>query len=118
MDIKQTLIDAIKHQQITHAGMWHDGHQAVIESIINKHLPDEAETPAAKWRESGEPDPFEGQNYDGERAQLCRGYLTDDELANEVYLSPNIGNLTAAKERIRWLSRALISSVEGDDENE
>jgi hypothetical protein len=67
-------------------------------------------TPAAKWRESGEPDPVAGWAYDGERSRLCRGELTDDELANEVYLSPGIANLTAAKERIRWLSRALIAS--------
>lgn len=33
--------------------------------------------------------------------------MTDDEIANAVFLDPGIGNLTAAKERIRWLSRAL-----------
>lgn len=65
-------------------------------------------TPAARWRENGEPDPH-GDRYNGERSALCRGDVTDDELANEVYLYPNIGNLTAAKERIRWLSRRLES---------
>ncbi|WP_328184662.1 hypothetical protein [Marinobacter sp. OP 3.4] len=64
-------------------------------------------TPAARWRENGEPDPH-GERYNGERASLCRGDVTDDELANEVYLYPHIGNLTAAKERIRWLSRKLV----------
>ena len=64
------------------------------------------DTPAAKWRENGQPDPH-GAQYDGERATLCKGNLTDDELANEVYMYPTIVNLTAAKERIRWLSRAL-----------
>ena len=68
-------------------------------------------TPAAKWRENGEPDPFEGQRYDEERALLCKGGLTDDEIANEVFLRPNIGNTTAAKERIRWLSRALEKAL-------
>lgn len=33
--------------------------------------------------------------------------MTDDEVANAVYLDPTIANLTAAKDRIRWLSRAL-----------
>ena len=70
-------------------------------------------TPAAYWRESGEKDPFEGQNYD-DRAKLCGGHMTDDEIANAVYLSPGIANLTAAKERIRWLSRALIKATKGD----
>ena len=67
------------------------------------------ETPAARWREQGEPDPH-GDQYNCERAKLCKGDLTDDELANAVYLNPGIGNLTAAKERIRWLSRALVSA--------
>lgn len=64
----------------------------------------ESGTPAARWRENGEPDPH-GDMYNQERSRLCMGHATDDELANEVYLKPTIGNLTAAKERIRWLSR-------------
>ncbi len=65
-------------------------------------------TPAAKWRENGEADPHgHTDHYDGERSRLCKGDLTDDQLANEVYLNPGIANITAAKERIRWLSRAL-----------
>lgn len=63
-------------------------------------------TVAAKWRENGEDDPH-GDHYDCEREKLCMGNLTDDELANAVFLEPNIGTLTAAKERIRWLSREL-----------
>lgn len=82
-------------------------------------------TPAAQWRESGEPDPHAGK-YDGERAALCMGNLTDDELANAAFLnydhrpSPQemidgtahspIAYMTAVKERIRWLSRKLESS--------
>lgn len=75
-------------------------------------------TPAARWRENGEPDPFEGQGYDRERARLCMGHLTDDELANEVFLYDHrsglksLAYLTAAKERIRWLSRALVKMAE------
>jgi hypothetical protein len=82
-------------------------------------------TSAAEWRVKGEPDPHAG-HYDGERAALTLGTLTDDELANGVYMNadqpmdidrmlrkdpgyhPPIAWLTAAKERIRWLSRALV----------
>lgn len=63
-------------------------------------------TPAARWREDRKPDPH-GSRYDCERAKLVYGHLTDDELANAVYLDPSIEHLTAAKDRIRWLSRQL-----------
>jgi hypothetical protein len=80
-----------------------------------------AETPAAKWREEGRPDPH-GDRYDCERSELAMGYLTDDEMANAVYLHgdsgpsvaalmsgalPGSAYLVAAKDRIRWLSRRL-----------
>ncbi|WP_069351810.1 hypothetical protein [Burkholderia cenocepacia] len=81
-----------------------------------------AATPSAKWRVDGEPDPH-GTRYDCERATLTLGALTDDELANAVFMHGNerppiqdviagtafmpIVYLTAAKDRIRWLSRAL-----------
>lgn len=79
-------------------------------------------TPAANWRVNGEPDPH-GSRFDGERSELALGDLTDDELANAVFLhgnvTPSIADvinkkakmpivyLTAAKERIRWLSRKV-----------
>ena len=63
-------------------------------------------TSAAKWRDDGEEDPH-GAHYNSDRSKLCNGHLTDDQMANAVYLSPTIGNLTGAKERIRWLTRAL-----------
>ena len=71
----------------------------------------EPQTPAAKWREEGKPDPH-GTRYDCERAKLAKGHLTDDELANGVYMvDRNSLDLIvwqeAAKDRIRWLSRAL-----------
>lgn len=79
-------------------------------------------TPSAQWRVDGESDPHEGR-YDVERAQLCMGHLTDDELANGAFMkydrplnvngilagthfSP-IAWMTAVKDRIRWLSRSL-----------
>jgi len=80
------------------------------------------DTPAAKWREEGQPDPHDGK-YDCMRSELTLGEFIDDELANEVFLKadqmpsvedliagnakPPIIYLTAAKERIRWLSRQL-----------
>ena len=75
------------------------------------------ETPGARWREAGEPD-HHGDKFNQERAQLCMGHFTDDELANEVFLRPTIGNLTAAKERIRWLSRRLEASRSGQGAEE
>lgn len=76
-------------------------------------------TPASRWAERGEPDPH-GTTYDCERAALAHGQLTDDELANAVYLcdhrtsleSP--GYLMAAKDRIRWLSRRLAADRQDD----
>jgi hypothetical protein len=82
-------------------------------------------TPAAQWREKGEADPH-GNQYDCERASLSLGTLTDDQLANAVFLHDHrtldfeailrgepssIALLTAAKERIRWLSRALQKAL-------
>lgn len=84
------------------------------------------ETPSSRWKKDGEPDPH-GSTYDGERAALCMGNLTDDELANAAFLNydirPPIEDLisgkakmpivymTAVKERIRWLSRRLSSAT-------
>jgi hypothetical protein len=79
-------------------------------------------TPAAQWRGDGEPDPHDTR-YNCERAQLCMGNLTDDELANGAFMNYDqplnipgilakthtspIGWMTAVKDRIRWLSRRL-----------
>lgn len=74
-------------------------------------------TPNAKWIADGEADPFDGR-YDVARADLPMGDVTDYTLANNVYMYGNmkptiedmmnghmpIIYLTAAKERIRWLS--------------
>jgi len=81
-------------------------------------------TPSSRWAANGEPDPH-GSRYDCERAALVMGDLSDDELANAVFLHGNehptmaqivagamlpIAYLTAAKDRIRWLSRALVAA--------
>lgn len=84
-------------------------------------------TPSSTWRASGEEDPHVGK-YDGERSTLCMGDYTDDQLANAVFIHGNstpplhdviagkarmpIVYLTAAKERIRWLSRKLEGALE------
>lgn len=67
-------------------------------------------TPASRWREKGEIDPH-GTRYDCERASTAGGHLTDDEVANAVFLDPSIQNLTIAKDRIRWLSRKLAEAL-------
>jgi hypothetical protein len=77
-------------------------------------------TPSADWREAGEGDPHPW--YAGKRREdLALGDLTDDQMANAVFLyadqRPDISAViagtakmpivytTAAKDRIRWLSR-------------
>lgn len=78
--------------------------------------PAECGTTAARWRANGQPDPH-GKRYDCERAKLPHGDMTDDELANALFLKNyDIGIITAAKERIRWLSRQLEhAAAHGDD---
>lgn len=82
-------------------------------------------TPAAQWREKGEADPHDTR-YNCERAALCMGDLSDDELANAAFLNYDrrpsfedlvagkglmpIAYMTAVKDRIRWLSRALVAA--------
>ncbi len=68
-----------------------------------------AGTPSSHWLEEGQPDPFADQEgyHNHDRSMLHGGKYTDDEVANMVFLNPGIANLTTAKERIRWLSRAL-----------
>ncbi len=80
-------------------------------------------TPSSRWAEAGNPDPH-GTQYACERAALAMGHLTDDELANEVFIKgdrklsytemvagelPASAYLLAAKDRIRWLSRSLAA---------
>jgi len=72
-------------------------------------------TPASRWKAEGKPDPY-GSQYDVERARLSKGSISDDELANGLYLCDRnslelIGYQTAAKERIRWLSRQLDAAT-------
>jgi hypothetical protein len=75
---------------------------------------DSVTTPAARWREKGEPDPH-GDSYDCERAKLCGGHLTDDEVAHQaaMLMRGDLNHeavLQTAKDRIRWLSRQLVAA--------
>jgi len=46
-------------------------------------------TPSSHWKANGEPDPH-GDSYSCERAQLSLGHLTDDELANSLFINYNV----------------------------
>lgn len=86
---------------------------------MDKHI-EVKSTPAANWRQEGKTDPH-NTRYECQRVDLIMGQLTDDEIANAVFLCDHrtsfdsIVYLTAAKDRIRWLSRsneALIAQLE------
>ena len=103
--------------------VWIDGRWVAseISDRLMQRLMPVTGTLSHRWTE----DPHAGQ-YDGERADLALGDFTDDELANAVFMHgnemPDIGAvlagkakmpvyLTAAKERIRWLSRRLDATL-------
>lgn len=72
-------------------------------------------TPAARWRSERRPDPH-GDEYGCERAKLCGGHLTDDEVAYQTAMLMrgalnHESVLQTAKDRIRWLSRRLVLAV-------
>lgn len=68
-------------------------------------------TPSAKWRAEGKEDPHAGQ-YDCERGALPNGDMTDDELANAIFLDePTTFLRHTAQVRIRWLSRKLEETL-------
>lgn len=72
-------------------------------------------TPAAEWRERGDPDPHAGQYDDKERHEIMGGQYTDDEIAFKCGMASgrdleSITVLYMAKDRIRWLSRKLVAA--------
>lgn len=80
-----------------------------LKASVNHEYP--PSTPPSRWSVNDGVDPH-GTKFNCERAQLAKGHLTDDEIANEVFLNNhNIGTLQAAKDRIRWLSRRLTEMV-------
>lgn len=67
------------------------------------------DTPAAHWRENGRPDPHDDR-YACKRSDLVGGSQTDDEIANALFLATgDIHIQTAAKDRVRWLSRQTVA---------
>ena len=92
-----------------------NGEEKVLREPKDTHVLGEMGTPAAKWRENNEPDPFLGI-YDVPRSELLMGNLTDDEMANELFLYDHRGGLSsmmylkAGQDRIRWLSRQLCKA--------
>ena len=92
-----------------------NGEEKVLREPKDTHVLCEMGTPAAKWRENDEPDPFLGV-YDVPRSELLMGNLTDDEMANELFLYDHRGGLSsmmylkAGQDRIRWLSRQLCNA--------
>jgi len=103
-----------------------DEYESLRARVAELEAKQQPATPAARWRVDGAADPH-GERYDCERADLALGELTDDELANAVFMHGNempdfqrvlagtakmpIVYLTAAKDRIRWLSRALAGAT-------
>lgn len=99
----------------------HDGHELCYNDLVELEKAIMS-TPASHWQVEGQADPH-GKAYDIERASLPLGWLSDDELANGVFMNYNapldvqgilekrchspIAWVTAAKDRIRWLSRRL-----------
>lgn len=89
----------------------------VFRSFMEAAIPEE--TPNATWALNGEEDPFNGR-YDCGRETLPMGDMTDYALANAMFLHydivPPVEKLldgtakmpivymTAAKDRMRWLS--------------
>lgn len=73
-------------------------------------------TPANNWFGEGESDPHK-EMYNEERARIAYGNMPDDTIANALFMGGDgymkgvstIALLTAGKERIRWLSRSLIT---------
>ena len=105
------------------AGQALPGDKKVGESVAGYIARITASTPAAHWRTEGEPDPH-GDRYNCERVKLTKGELTDDQLANEFYLYDHRNGLSsmfwlqAAKDRIRWLSRALVKASQTHENGE
>jgi hypothetical protein len=109
-ELHQLMLAYVKSFQRT--GNPEAAYQAVLghlQAAVTPLLP--TATPSSRWKAEGKPDPH-GTYYEQERAGIAKGHLTDDEMANAVFMSPGIANLTCAKERIRWLSRALDRASE------
>lgn len=68
-------------------------------ALAGSAAPVQPGTPAAQWRVDCRPNPPAG-HYDGARACLCGGNLTDDELANGAFM--NYGQASSFCPFIEW----------------
>lgn len=90
--------------------------RALLGFMLNHKQLNAEFTPPSEWSIKGETDPH-GSHYNRERAKIAMGGLTDDQLANAVFMGgdgsfpaiSSIALLTSAKERIRWMSRSMIT---------
>lgn len=79
-------------------------------------------TPFNAWSLNGEPDPH-GDYYIGGRLAIMHGKMPDHVMSVALEM-PNLGHsvggsmfLTAAKERLRWLSRMVKMAAEKEGAN-
>ncbi len=75
-------------------------------------------TPAAVWRERGEKDPF-GEQFASGIDRISMSHLSHIDVATMLLQShKDIHINTIAKERIRWLSRKVVSIIGDADETQ
>lgn len=99
------------HLSIASVGISEGAAKGILDSMVaalNLTATQESakRTPAARWREEGQPDPH-GDLYACARHETAGGQFSDDEVANGVFMQPSMDWLHIAKDRIRWLSRRL-----------
>ena len=110
----QTALDALE-QLVKDATLPKAQYENIVLALMDVKATVQADiygTPGAAWREAKRPDPHDDVFSHRDRATIVGGHITDDAVANLVFTRPSIGNLTIAKERIRWLSRRFIASQE------
>lgn len=90
--------------------------RVLLKFMLNHKSLNDSYTPPNNFSPSNKDDPH-GNMYNGERAKLTMGGLTDDQMASALFMDGDSTNpfvskialLTAGKERIRWLSRSMIT---------
>lgn len=90
--------------------------RALLKYMLRNRATGLAWTPPSDWFLKGDEDPHYDL-YNKERSHIACGGMTDDTIANALFMGgdssmrgfSSISILTAGKERIRWLSRSLIT---------
>jgi hypothetical protein len=89
-------------------------------SRAQKKIVPKVGTPCSRWKAEGQPDPH-GEEFNGDRATIAMGQVSDDALVDALMRCDHktslksMGLLTAGKERIRWLSRAVERAVSEEE---